>query len=417
MSQFSISIPEPVPFDRLLSLQGKTAIVTGGSRGLGEAIVLRMLEAGASVIFTGRGKEALQRVEANFAAIGGKAIGVQADLSSLEDSKRVVKTALEQFGHIDILVNNAAVFPPSSALDMTEELWDETFDTDTKGAFFLAQYAAKAMINAGKGGRIINLLSTAAFQVASTPFIAYGAAKMGLWYVTQAMAQELAEHRILVNAVTPGSTMTADRIAAMADGTMIQDALGDDAPETLKKMASVAQNSGLAKILSGMMPLGRTGYPDDIANAVLFLASEAASYISGINITVDGGQTLKNTKMEAALSDSEPESTESEQGAGVLDKSLEGNYKATLNTPMGSQEVTFVYHVKEDELTGTVTLMGNTVEIENGKATQDGFTHQYRMKTPMGKVKVKVRGTLNGDIISGEIKLPMGSIPFEATKS
>ncbi|WP_314590936.1 SDR family oxidoreductase [Paenibacillus terrigena] len=414
MSNYSISIPTPVPFDRMLSLEGKCAVVTGGSRGIGEAIVMRMVEAGASVVLTGRGQEALKRVEAKIAAMGGKAVGVQADSSRLEDSQKVIDVAVEKFGRIDILVNNAAVFPGSTAMDMTEDIWDETFDTDTKGAFFLAKYAAEAMIAAGNGGRIINILSTAAFQVAS-PLVAYGAAKAGLWYITQAMAQELAEHKILVNAVTPGATMTAERLTAMGNGTMVEDVLGSNVSESMKKLQSTLANNGIAKMLSKITPLGRPGYPDDIANAVLFLASDSASYINGVNITVDGGQTLQNPKFHD-ISDEPTDNTESEQSSGVLDQSLEGTYKGTLKTPMGTQEVTFVYRVNGDKLTGTVTLMGNTVDIENGKPTQDGFTHQYRMKTPVGKVKVQVTGKLDGNKIVGEIKIPVGTIPFEAIR-
>jgi NAD(P)-dependent dehydrogenase (short-subunit alcohol dehydrogenase family) len=291
----NISIPNPIAYDRMLSLEGKCAVVTGGSRGIGEAIVMRMVEAGASVVMTGRGAEALKRVEEKIAAMGGKAIGIQADSSSIEDSKKVIDAAVENFGGIDILVNNAAVFPASTAMEMTEEIWDKTFDTDTKGAFFLAKYAAEAMITAGHGGRIINILSTAAFQVAS-PLVAYGAAKAGLWYITQAMAQELAEHSILVNAVTPGATMTSERLTAMSKGTMVEDVLGSKVPESMKKLQSALAENGIVKMLSRITPLGRPGYPDDIANAVLFLASDSASYINGVNITVDGGQTLQNSK-------------------------------------------------------------------------------------------------------------------------
>jgi len=414
MSQLPISIPDPMPLDRQLSLQGRCAVVTGGSRGLGEAIVRRLVEAGAAVVFTGRGRDALQRVEAEVSADGGKAVGVQADISRIGDSQQVINLAVERFGHIDILVNSAAAFPGSLAMEMAESVWDETFDTDVKGAFFAAKFAAEAMIAAGHGGRIINLLSTAAFRVAS-PLVAYGAAKAGLWYVTQAMAQELAEHRILVNAVTPGATMTVERLAAMSQGRMVEQTLGSHAPESLKKVENMLKNNDLAVLMAKIMPLGRPGYPDDVAKAVLFLASDMASYISGVNITVDGGQSLK--AMELAGNSDSTDNIEGKQGTKVLDKSLEGTYKATVRSPMGTQEVVFAYLVEGTTLTGTVTLAGNTAEIENGRATQDGFAHQYRMKTPMGKVKVQVEGKVEGDKIVGNLKTPMGSIPFEGTRA
>ena len=123
-----LSIPNPEPFDQLLSLKGRCALVTGGSRGLGEAIVRRLTQAGAAVVLTGRGREALQRVELQINAMGGQALGVQADLASLPDSQRVVDKALERFGRVDILVNNAAVFPGAIFLETTEKVWDDTLD-------------------------------------------------------------------------------------------------------------------------------------------------------------------------------------------------------------------------------------------------------------------------------------------------
>jgi NAD(P)-dependent dehydrogenase (short-subunit alcohol dehydrogenase family) len=313
MASQNFSIPESQPFDSLLSLKGRCAVVTGGSRGIGEAAVRRLSQAGAAVVLTGRGREALQRVEAQIIEAGGDALGVQADLASLEDSRRVIAQAVERFGHVDILVNNAAVFPPSLSIEVSEETWDRTIDTDLKGAFFLAQFAAKAMIDAGNGGRIINLLSTAAFRPTGV-LSAYGAAKLGLWSATQSMAKELAEHRILVNAVTPGGTMTEERLEKMKTGTFGFDDVPEDAVETRKKMGPMmkagafvhmltswlpekmgdgVKDFAVGQLMDRMMPLGRTGYPDEIAKAVLFLASDMASYVSGTNIVVDGAQSLR----------------------------------------------------------------------------------------------------------------------------
>ncbi len=292
MTALSISIPEPQPFDRLLSLKGQCAVVTGGSRGLGEAIVRRLAEAGAMVVLTGRGREALQRVESQVAATGGQALGVQADLGSLKDSQKVIDQAVERFGRVDILVNNAAVFPPSVFVEVSEETWDYTVDTDLKGAYFLAQFAAREMITAGRGGRIINLLSTDAFRPTGM-LSTYGAAKLGLWSATQAMAKELAEHRILVNALTPGSIITEERIAKFNDGTFGVSEVPEGAVKTREKLQAAVKTGAFAQMLTTMMPLGRPGYPDEIAKAVLFLASDMASYISGANLIVDGAQILR----------------------------------------------------------------------------------------------------------------------------
>lgn len=139
-------IPPPKSFASLLSLEGRCAIVTGGSRGIGKEIVKRFAEAGASVIFTGRGQQPLTLLEEEVAAAGGKAAGVQADASSLEDSRKVVDFAVKRFGRLDILVNSAAIFHACLALEVPESLWDTTLDTDLKGPFFLAKVAAEAMV-------------------------------------------------------------------------------------------------------------------------------------------------------------------------------------------------------------------------------------------------------------------------------
>lgn len=289
----TFSIPEPIPFDQLLSLRGRCAIVTGGTRGIGEAIVLRLAQAGASVVLTARGQEGLAKVEAAVAGKGWRAAGIQADAGKLDDAHRVVDFAVNKFGGVDILVNNAAVFPPRLSIEMTEQVWDHTVDTDLKGPFFLSKLVALQMIKAGRGGRIINVLSTETIR--PTGMLApYGAAKAGLMAVTHSMAVELGQHGIYVNAVIPGATMTAERIAAMQSNEMKGPfaAAPTDAPQTLAKQRELLQKGGLAEHL-GKMPLGRIGYPDDLAKAVLFMASDLASYVSGTSLLVDGGQTLR----------------------------------------------------------------------------------------------------------------------------
>lgn len=286
------AIPEPTPQDRLLSLVGKCAVITGGSRGLGEATVRRLAQAGASVVFTGRGAHALQHVQDEVTRAGGTALGVQADVGSLGDSRRVIDTATKRFGRVDILVNNAALYTPSFALDTSEVLFDDVVGADLKGAFFLAQYAAKAMIGAGGGGRIVNLLSVDAFKPMG-PLAAYAAAKASLWAVTQNLAKELAPHQILVNAVTPGSTITEERLAMLRDGTFASQQVPAEATKTREMLQAAVKSGGFAQMLTTMMPLGRPGWPDEIAKAILFLASDLGSYISGANIVVDGAQGLR----------------------------------------------------------------------------------------------------------------------------
>jgi len=294
MTAPAFSIPEPQPFDTLLSLKGRCAVVTGGSRGLGEATVLRLAQAGAAVVLTGRGRDALQRVEARVSAIGGRALGVQADMANLKDSQRVVDEAVGRFGRVDILINNAAVFPPSIFVEVSEKTFDYTVDADLKGAFFLAQFAAKAMIADGRGGRIINVLSNDAFRPTGV-LSAYGAAKLGMLSATQAMAKELAPHRILVNALTPGSIITQDRLDQIRETGVPSgpNDIPEDAVQTRERMKAMASSGAFAQLLTTMMPLGRPGFPDEIATAALFLASDMASYISGANLVVDGAQSWR----------------------------------------------------------------------------------------------------------------------------
>jgi NAD(P)-dependent dehydrogenase (short-subunit alcohol dehydrogenase family) len=289
----TFALPDSIPFDRLLSLKGRCAIVTGGTRGIGEAVVLRLAEAGASVVVTARGQEGLTTVEAKVAALGGQAAGIRADAAEIDDAQRVIAFAVERFGSVDILINNAAVFPPRLSIEMTEVIWDQTVDTDLKGPFFLSKHAALEMIKAGRGGRIVNVLSTE--MIRPTGMLApYGAAKAGLMAVTHSMAVELGQYGIQVNAVVPGATMTAERIAMMQASAAKApfESAPTDAPLTLAKQSEMLQKGGLAEHL-GNMPLGRTGYPDDLAKAVLFMASDMASYVSGTSLLVDGAQTLR----------------------------------------------------------------------------------------------------------------------------
>lgn len=291
MDMDGLSIPTREPIAELLSLEGKCAVVTGSSRGIGQGIALRLAEAGAVVVVTGRDTAALQQTRDLISAEGGTVLTVAADLADLSEGRRLIDTAVEQFGGVDVLVNNAAAFERMISLEMTERVWDETVDTDLKAPFFLSQYAAKAMIAAGKGGRIINILSTDAFQVSGF-LVAYNAAKAGLLMVTKSMAKELAEHQIRVNAVAPGGTMTVERLEALQRGELGSFKVPEDAAQTRAKMQQMI--TGAAGGVGPMsMPLGRPGFPDDIAKAVLFLASPMGDYVSGESILVEGGQILR----------------------------------------------------------------------------------------------------------------------------
>ena len=263
--------------------RGRRALVTGGTKGMGEAIVQRLRQSGATVVTTARSAPAdLPHPE----------LFVAADISAAEGVEKVLRHVRDRLGGVDILVNNAALYTPSFALDTSEELFDSVVGADLKGAFFLAQYAAKAMIDAGCGGRIINLLSTDAFKPMG-PLAAYASAKAGLWAATQNLAKELAPHQILVNAISPGSTITEERLAMFRDGSFALGQVPAEAAATRERLQAAVESGGFAQMLTTMMPLGRPGWPDEIAKAVLFLASDLGSYVSGANIVVDGAQSLR----------------------------------------------------------------------------------------------------------------------------
>jgi len=259
---------------QLFDLTGKGVVVTGGSRGIGQAVALRLAEAGASVTITGRDLEAARRTVAEIESGGGQAHAIRADARSASDAGEVVQSTLDAFGSMDIMVNNAGIYPLSPILDTSEEQWDEVLDTNLKGAFLYSKASARAMLNAGHGGKIINITSMSAFHpdVGNPP---YGASKGGLVTLTKALAIEFVPYKILVNAVAPGRIATPGvqaTFATLASGGMDTDEL--------------------AKRTRERILLGDFGKPDDVANVVLFLASTAANYVTGSVVLVDGGYLL-----------------------------------------------------------------------------------------------------------------------------
>lgn len=255
----------------LLSLAGKTAIVTGAAQGMGQGIARRLADAGAALVVTDM-HECTETV-ALITEAGGRAISVVADCTSLADAERTVAEAVRIYGSLDIIVNNAAAYQPAEFTDITERQFDQICNTGLKGLYFNAQAAARQMIKAGKGGRIINIGSTDAFLPVGA-MTHYDAVKGGVLGTTRGMAKELGRFGITVNAVCPGGTDTPNaRIAA----TMIMKYLGLPEEGLDSKPRAV---------------LGRPGVPDDIGRAVLFLASELGAYATGIALVIDGGYLL-----------------------------------------------------------------------------------------------------------------------------
>ncbi len=261
----------------ICDLTGKSAIVTGGARGIGKGIARRLAEAGASILIADIAQDYASQTVDEIRAAGGSALYTIADVSDVTSAEKVVRAARENFGHLDILVNNAGVYPAAPALQVTEKLWDTVFDIDLKGLFFYSRAAAEEMIRAGRGGKVINLASIDGYNPGVARLV-YGAAKAGVITLTRGLALELSPYKILVNAVAPGAIHTPgletvlDYYAKAAGVT----------PEALEAGDSQANT-----------PIGYYGQPDDIAKVVVFLASEASNYMTGQTIIVDGGKLLK----------------------------------------------------------------------------------------------------------------------------
>ena len=244
------------PFD----LSGQTAIVTGANTGIGQAIALSLAAAGADIAAVGRtpAQETVEKVR----ALGRQAQIVSADLSSIEPVQRVVDETLEKLGRLDTLVNNAGIIRRADSLDFTEEDWDAVIDTNLKTTFFLCQAAGRHMLAQG-AGKIINIASLLSFQ-GGIRVPSYTASKSGVAGLTKLLANEWAARGVNVNAIAPGYIATNNTAALQADE---------------------ARNRQIME----RIPEGRWGDPKDIGGAAVFLASNAADYVQGHILAVDGG--------------------------------------------------------------------------------------------------------------------------------
>lgn len=241
-------------------LTGKVAIVTGANTGIGQGIAVALAEAGADVALVGRTDA--NETAARIRATGRKAALIRADLSTTEPCEKVIGSAQDALGGVDILVNNAGIIRRNDALDFTEDDWDSVMDTNLKSLFFLSQAAAKVMVENG-GGKIINIASMLTFQ-GGIRVASYTASKSGVGGLTKLLANEWAAKGINVNAIAPGYIATNNTAALQAD------------------------EQRNAEIL-GRIPANRWGDPEDLGGAAVFLSSDAAKYVHGHILAVDGG--------------------------------------------------------------------------------------------------------------------------------
>ena len=256
------------------SLKGKIAVVTGGGRGIGQAIAFAFAKVGAKVVITSRKAQDLEATADEIKAFGGEAFPLSAHLGKMDDIKKMVSTVMDKFGRIDILVNYAGASPAiNSVLESDERLWDTIMNLNLKGAYFVSQAVANIMVKQG-GGKIINIASVDGFNPEPGVSI-YSISKAGIRMITRAFANELNSYNIQVNTIAPGPISTK----------MMNSHWEHLSPEESQKA-----KEAMEKIL----PSGRIGNPDEIAGAALYLASAASNYTTGAEIIIDGGLLLGN---------------------------------------------------------------------------------------------------------------------------
>jgi NAD(P)-dependent dehydrogenase (short-subunit alcohol dehydrogenase family) len=249
----------------VFSLEGRTAIITGASGGLGKETALALADVGCDIVLAARNRQALEEVAAAVEQRGRRCVAMPTDITQAAEVQRLVDRTVASFRRVDILVNNAAIAVEKLVADLTEAEWRRVIETNLHGTFFCAQAAGKQMIRQG-GGRIINLVSAAG--LVAVPLLgSYGAAKGGVIQFTRVLAAEWARYQVTVNALAPGYFISPMNEARFADPEVLQN--------TIRRI-----------------PMKRLATYDDLTPVLIFLASEAAKYMTGQVVVVDGGWTI-----------------------------------------------------------------------------------------------------------------------------
>lgn len=259
---------------------GETAIVTGSTKGIGRGIAEGLAETGANVVINARTETDVERIaETLDAKASGTVIGVAGDAGDPDDVERLVETTVEEFERIDLLVNNAAVWPPGPMPEVGLDAFDAGVDINVRGAFYAATLVARHMIDASRAGSIVNITSQAGERHGAGHGL-YGVSKAAQNGLTWRLAHHVAEHGIRVNAVSTAQTDSYQLRKGYVDGKEPEELTDEEIERAKTERAS-------------RIPLGRVGEPDDVADGVLFLASDAADYITGHILRVSGGKNLE----------------------------------------------------------------------------------------------------------------------------
>ncbi len=263
---------EPPALDSLLDLSGKAALVTGAAQGFGFACARRLAEAGAAVVLADRQGDRLDAARERLAQAGRTVTSAEGDISAPPDVDRLVGAAVESFGRLDVLVNNAGVFSNFLLENLAPEEFQRILDVNVRGSFLCIRAAAAQMRAQGDGGSIVNITSIDAVHPSGSGLAHYGTSKHAIWGLTKTMALELGPDGIRVNAVAPGPSLTEGAVEFVEAG----------APAGIDVEAQWGA-------YAARIPLRRLAHPDDVARATLFLASGLGAYVNGAQIVVDGG--------------------------------------------------------------------------------------------------------------------------------